>query len=187
MIPPSGVLIGTLSIPSGLSQRSLSTLNIVVVSGIPADFSRQLGGLILDITLLDRNGNLVTKLDDPLSICLPRPPELARKDICLGFYDERQSRWKCEDPCLTNKDSKSLLCGQTDHLTNFALLLTGNLKGGDPCNPAVEKTLSWISVGFVAGAIILVILSGIAVEIWVRVRILKENRELQQLGEKATL
>ena len=186
MISPfSGVSFGAISIPSGLSDRPLSTLTIQVTSGIPANFSRQLGGINLDITLLDSRGNLVTELDDPLTICLPRQKKAARKDSCLGYFEEKKSRWKCEDTCLANKAEKSLLCGETDHLTNFALLLAGN--SADPCSPPIEKTLSWISLGFVIGAIVLLLLSAVVIEIHTRFRVLKQNRKLEQLGQRALL
>ena len=42
--------------------------------------------------------------------------------VCLSYYDERAAKWKCQDECLTS--ANNLLCGQTPHLTNFALLLS---------------------------------------------------------------
>ena len=80
----------------------------------------------------------------------------------MSYYDETKAKWECEDKSLvTTKDG--LLCGETKHLTNFALLLTG---GPDQSSP--DSTISWVSLGLVAGAIVIVALSSIVVEIRIR-------------------
>jgi len=48
----------------------------------------------------------------------------------LGSFDEDTGKWQCDDHCL-EEDSDGQLCGDVDHLTNFALLLSGN--GGSGC------------------------------------------------------
>ena len=55
-----------------------------------------------------------------------------RDNRCLAFLDEATSTWRCEDQCLEEEDG--LLCGTTDHFTNFAILVGGG-KGSseDPC------------------------------------------------------
>ena len=56
---------------------------------------------------------------------------------------------------------------QSHHLTNFALLLIGN-DGEDQCLSGKDNTLAWVSLGMVAGAIVIVALSVVLVEVWVR-------------------
>ena len=49
----------------------------------------------------------------------------------MGFLDESgpKAEWKCQDNCLKKKGKQ--LCGQTDHFTNFAVLLGGSVSGGN--------------------------------------------------------
>jgi hypothetical protein len=58
---------------------------------------------------------------------------------CLGFYDEGRGKWTCEDECLQEKGDH--LCGTTDHLTNFALLL-GSSSGGARCGDETSFAVS---------------------------------------------
>merc|ERR1712137_1106909 len=48
---------------------------------------------------------------------------------CLGYLDETLNppEWTCEDPCVEERDG--FLCGVTNHFTNFALLLEGEVNG----------------------------------------------------------
>ena len=54
----------------------------------------------------------------------------ADKEQCLGFLNEEKkpAEWECEDRCL--KTRGNLRCGKTAHLTNFAILLTGDTGNG---------------------------------------------------------
>ena len=103
-----------------------------------------------------------------------------------------KDKWRCEDECLTNVATKgnnapntggnqeNLLCGQTGHLTNFALLLIGN-DGEDPCQSGGKSnTLAWISLGMVGGAMLVVALSVLAVEVHFRWRQSQFNRKLSK-------
>ncbi|MCB9727208.1 MAG: hypothetical protein H6744_21665 [Deltaproteobacteria bacterium] len=76
----------------------------------------------------------------PHGSTFPKGVELCLTDVsgkvngdnaCLGFLDESTNppSWKCEDPCLKKKGGT--LCGQTDHFTNFALLLGGGYGGNE--------------------------------------------------------
>ena len=136
----------------------------------------------MNITLLDGQGNSITQLDSPLTICLALPNTTKKgEEVCLSYYDERKDKWICEDECLTTSPAKGnrsnegtsaegyFLCGRTAHLTNFALLLTGN--GADSCQPDnQDSTLAWISLGMVIGAILLVALCGFVIEMRIRWR-----------------
>ena len=65
----------------------------------------------------------------------------------------------------------SLYCGQTDHLTNFALLLTGNPGKNAPCDSlSVDNTLAWVSLGLVAGAVLIVAFCVIVIEVRTRLQ-----------------
>ena len=66
------------------------------------------------------------------------------------------------------------MCGETSHFTNFALLLAGNGGSGgnaDPCSSSSpDYTLPYVSLGMVAGAICLVLIGVVLVEVRVRIR-----------------
>ena len=64
---------------------------------------------------------------------------------------------------------ENLFCGQTSHLTNFSLLQQGN-DAKEPCQTGSDNSLAWASLGMVAGAANLVILSVLAVELQFRWR-----------------
>jgi len=56
-------------------------------------------------------------------------------------------RWVCQDPCLSENDD-GLLCGKTDHFTNFALLLQGNGRGGSSaCDSTIDEWLTGVWYG----------------------------------------
>ena len=119
----------------------------------------------MDITLLNSEGQEIKDLDSPLTICFLRPNNTRQKakDLCLGFYNEEMGKWRCEDLCLTTESNE--LCGQTDHLTNFAVLLMGNLKE-DPCTTKTGgEVLAWISLGFIVTAILFVITGVCLIEV----------------------
>lgn len=73
--------------------------------------------------------------DEPMSVCLQHAEagDVDLNNHCLGFLDEGQDppEWKCEDSCLEDVGD-NWLCGKTDHLTNFAILLGG--EGGSSCD-----------------------------------------------------
>ena len=68
----------------------------------------------------------------------------------------------------------------TTHFTNFAILLSGGAGGNndrdDPCSSSSpDYTLSYISMGFIAAAICIVLLSIVPIEIRVRMEAKKKN------------
>lgn len=67
----------------------------------------------------------------PATVCLGAsfaPDE----SVCLGYYDEDNRSWKCQDECL-EQVSPSFWCGKTDHFTNFAILLRGSSSKENRC------------------------------------------------------
>ena len=103
--------------------------------------------------------------------------------MCLSYYDERKGNWTCEDECLTIPDKDSnLLCGQSNHLTNFALLLGGAGKGSEePCHSqSLDYTLQWLSLAMVAAAIVIVGFGVLAIEVYIRYMQHKVNASLDR-------
>ena len=184
---PSGQVVATLAIPSDLSNQPNTTLVISYSPNVPRNFSNSnLGGSILDIHLVDSVGEFITQLDAPLIICLNRPDRpVKNKNACLSFYDEATKKWKCEDECLHFRDQNDQLCGETDHLTNFALLLAGasgkNSANNNPCSSSsLDNTLAWVSLGMVAGAILIVALSVVVIEVRARWNVHRLNSTISQ-------
>lgn len=65
---------------------------------------------------------------EPVTICFDNneviKSAVAGKTACLGYFDEHDKAWVCEDACL-EVDKGGKVCGTTDHFTNFAVLLEG--------------------------------------------------------------
>ena len=67
----------------------------------------------------------------------------------------------------------------SDHLTSFALLLGGGFDGsGNSCENSFNATFSWISLGFIIAAIILIIIAVIINELRYVSKELKKQRTL---------
>ena len=132
---------------------------------------------------MDSAGNPITQLESPLTICLPRPNNTKKSEkVCLSFFDEKKGEWRCQDECLSTDGKEDLICGTTDHLTNFALLLSGRSGKDDPCASGNENfVIAWLSLSFVGGAIVVVILSGVVIEISVRRKTNRRDRLLSRL------
>ena len=181
-----GSLIGSLIIPRDLTRWRNSTLTITVADENYWNTSNLfLGEMVLDITLLNSEGEDVSDLDSALTICLPRPNNTNPRDLCLGYFRDGKDQWRCEDLCLIRRGNE--LCGQTDHLTNFALLIMGNLND-DPCSTEIgHNVLAWISLGLVGLAILFVVIGVCLIEVryrYVRYKIntvffAVENLEIQ--------
>ena len=84
-------------------------------------------------------------------------------------------KWKCEDECLTSVETKgansagakeeNLLCGGTNHLTNFAILLMGN-DAQKQCQSGKDGIFGWIFTGMVGGAVVVILLSVLVIELF---------------------
>ena len=183
-------LVGALHIPPHLSNHANTTLMTFLMSNTPSSVSQSLSlaSSVLNITLLDGQGNFITKLESPLTICFALPNKTKKgRELCLSYFDERKGKWKCEDQCLTSVVTKGansvrakeekLLCGETSHLTNFALLLVSN-KREYPCQSSENGTLAWISLGMVCGAVLIVALSVLVVELHFRWKMYQLDKQL---------
>jgi len=73
--------------------------------------------------------------EKPVQICFANSSAIKaaveNNDACLGFFDEHDKQWRCEDTCVEVND-KGQVCGSTDHFTNFAVLLSGG-DGKEKC------------------------------------------------------
>lgn len=85
-------------------------------------------------TVYDVDGNEISLLDNSVAICLQGTltDDELNDTACLGYYDEERGMWQCEDECLEQRGG--LVCGNTDHFTTFAVLLTGR-EGSAPRDP----------------------------------------------------
>ena len=121
-----GSPIGSLEIPRDLTRSPNSTLIITFTDGNQNSSNLALGEVVLDITLLNSEGQEITDLDSPLTVCFPRPNNTGHKDLCLGFYSEVKGRWKCEDLCLIKKGNE--LCGHVGSSHQLCLAFDGQLE-----------------------------------------------------------
>ena len=94
------------------------TLSIFEVDKRP---SSSLTGVV-DISLFFND--VETQPNSQIEICFELESNV--EGSCLGFYNTKKQPpvWECEDKCLKKKGKS--ICGNSDHLTNFAILLTGN-------------------------------------------------------------
>ena len=106
----------------------------------------------VDITFFDEFGNSVQPTTD-IKICFESPDN--NNDICLGSFNEETQEWECDDHCLDEENGS--LCGNADHLTNFALLLSGGSGGSNACGSPVNDYIlgsAWkdlVLIGSLAG------------------------------------
>jgi hypothetical protein len=101
-------------VPAGALKTDLT----IVISPVPKPaVAAEFASAVVDL------GPSGTAFAAPVSVCLKGDAGLiGQKGACLGYFDEANKKWVCQDPCLTQV-SPSYWCGETDHFTNFALLL----------------------------------------------------------------
>jgi hypothetical protein len=180
--------VGAIYVPPNLINRPNTTLIISYSPGAPSNSNQQVASTVLNITLLDSRNNTITQLDSPLTICLAQSNGTKKGEKeCLGYFDENKSKWRCEDKCLSNirnkgdkakeREKGNIVCGQTGHLTNFALLFAGAGKGEDPCqSKSKDNVLPWLSLGLIIGAILVVALSALIIEVYYRWKAHRRNK-----------
>ena len=97
--------------------------------------------------------------DSEIELCFEVDAKEQKLDLCLAYLDPDE-RWECEDKCLKRKGKK--LCGKTDHLTNFAILLLGNGDGcGDEDNFMLGDAKSdGILIACIVGAVWVILIVG---------------------------
>jgi len=176
-------LVGRVIIPPGLSAagNSLEINFTQDPDSLDPSASTERGNTIFAIELLDGNGNAITQLDEPLTICLAADslPGSNINQLCLSYYDEEAEIWICEDDTLI-RGADNELCGTTSHLTNFALLLSGG--GG---SSGWDKTMGWLTLGFTAGALLLILASTIVLEVHIRRKQHYQKTYLRSLAQQS--
>jgi len=179
---PGGELIGTVVIPPTFISSGYVAMDITFVTNLPQRGNIERGNTILDINLYDEFGNSIHELPDPLEICIAE--EADEDDACLGYYDVTNREWICEDECLKRENDS--YCGETDHLTNFAVLLGGSgggRSGGDPCESYSPNYLfAWLSLAAVALACCCIIVGILAVEMKMRKKQYNHHRSFRNMS-----
>lgn len=138
--------------------------------------------IIVDVTVIGANGELITEFDDPIEICFETDED--EGDVCLGFYNE-EGNWECEDFCL--EATNDGVCGETDHLTSFALLLDSSAGSGDKCgSESTNYVIAYLSIAFISAAIVAVIVLAVLVEIRLRVKAYMLENEFRTMERGAT-
>ena len=186
-LPPiNGSMIGSLYISPEISSRPNGVL-MIQPRCRPSTQKSIVISEVLDITLGYPQGIYLTQLDHSLTICFPRPLNTKKSDkLCLGYFDEDKSKWKCEDKCLTvpgkgSSGGDHVVCGETGHLTNFALLLDLS-EEGEPCQ-SDNFILASIATGLVGGAVLVVAFSVLLLEVYFRHKQNRLSRHIRKIME----
>lgn len=168
-----GEPVGTVELPdSAAADGSV----VVVTSPRDDEFSTDgvvFGSVVVDITVFDESGRSITEFEDPIEICLEVEEDEDDGEACLGFYVQEEDAWECEDPCLKRSSDSRQLCGDTDHLTTFSILLDSTGGGNDPCDSSdgsMDLTMTILSAGSICLFGLLAVLIMAAYEIRVRLR-----------------
>lgn len=154
---------------------------LVITSDADIVPTNEVVSLAVDVTLVGGDGELLTAFDDPIEICFDTDED--EGDVCLGFLN-KDGQWECEDLCL--ESSGDSLCGETDHLTNFALLLDSSAGDGCGSKEAADYVVAYLSIAFVAVAIVVVLIFIVLVEKHIRTRIRLRRKEFRTI-ERATV
>lgn len=109
---------------------SLGNYTLVITNGTASAQNEELLSTVVDLSLFDSNGNPIQP-NSTVRICFEVNKNEKEENLCLASYKEDQSKWECDDKCL-KRNNDDLLCGDVDHFTNFAVLLTGD-NGDDAC------------------------------------------------------
>ena len=136
---------------------------------------------VAEITAIDSNGVEVTQFEDSVEICLSVPKETDKDKACLAYIDDTND-WKCEDPCLREKESngETLFCGETDHFTSFAILLDSSTSNSGCDSDDDNEIFVWLSIAFIGCSIVIIIISIAIIEIFYQNRARNLSLELDR-------
>lgn len=76
-----------------------------------------------------------------------------------------------------------MLCGETDHLTSFALLLKGDGSGFGDCDDNEDYLIAWLSLAFVAFALVIFFIFVIVFESRMAYRNYRRERLLSSISK----
>lgn len=131
-ITARGEDVGTFTIQQTQEIAEVLVVGPGTAAAEAAIIGLNVGSPVVDLVLLDASGQVVQP-DGDVTVCLEvDDPERAEDEGCLSFFDEEANEWVCEDPCL--EISGDTVCGDSSHLTNFAILLDGGDGGGNGCD-----------------------------------------------------
>ncbi|MCY3567254.1 MAG: LysM peptidoglycan-binding domain-containing protein, partial [Chloroflexi bacterium] len=111
---------------SDLAEIEFSAVAEADAPAFPTGFRVAGGQVIVDITLLDSDGNEITELSEAATVCLPVSEEtLAEagdRPLDLLHYDDETETWTAlPNAELRTEDGVSLLCAETDRFSRFAV------------------------------------------------------------------
>jgi len=139
---------------------------------------------VVDVVLLDANGNEISALDTNVEICLEVDQEAEQDDLCLSFLDESKDppEFVCQDPCVEFQND-TFVCGDTAHFTSFAVLLDGDA-GGSACgssdNPYEFDTMAWLSLVSIILACCCCIIWVFIIEVVMRIQAKSKEKEKEK-------
>jgi len=162
-----GDFVGRVTIPPSSGGAVLvlnkASKDVFYIDAIASD--------VVDINVVDNNGSMISEFDDEdVEVCFATS-DYDEGDVCLGFFNVDR-RWECQDFCLSSKKGDTgddMLCGNTDHLTNFALLLSPEAGTTSRCGSSSDDlTYAYWSLALVGVAIIVIAAVVIARELFHR-------------------
>mmetsp|Transcript_3208 Transcript_3208/g.11201 ORF Transcript_3208/g.11201 Transcript_3208/m.11201 type:complete len:234 (+) Transcript_3208:3763-4464(+) len=168
----NGVTIGTVQLPGNVQGA------LVVSSDTHAEVIDAVASIVLDVTVVGENGELITEFDDPIELCFNS--DESKDDVSLGFYND-DNEWECEDYCLESTDSG--VCGETKHLASFALLLDSGAGSSDECGSgSTDYLYVYLSAGAVGLAVITIVVFVVLLEVRVRVKAAQLNESFRSMN-----
>lgn len=117
-----------------------------------------------EVNLRDPLGYLIQP--SKAQLCFATSSDYDKDEGCLAFLND-QRQWECQDKCLSENDG--LVCGETDHFTTFALLLTGSDKQDCGSTLQLDEALYILSAVAIILMILFTLVGCIVVEIYVRI------------------
>jgi len=174
-----GTITAQVTAPAGVVDY-YSTLELSV---------HTINAFVTEITLVNQFGQQITELNEPIQICLAPTHNRSPDEICLGFLNEESGEWECEDCSVNHESGSDLLCGESDHLTNFALLISTE-DPSDKCgsSPIQNEVIAWLSLAFLLLAILIFFAFAVATELCYRKKAANKRsflESLQQPGSEA--
>ena len=161
-----------ITLPFGSVPEGSSILISEITDRVPSNSLSN----VVDITLRAKNQSEIQPADS-VEICFEMKFQSKSEDesACLAYFAQSK-RWSCEDKCLKRKDR--LICGKTDHFTNFAILL-GGIHSNSCSGESVNSVIAWLSFALIILAISIFVFSILVIEI----RIRREANKLAKLLE----
>jgi hypothetical protein len=128
----------------------------------------------IDVVVMSPQGEVTQFSSDPVTLCFFNVDTTDNR--CLGFIND-EGDWECEDYCLTG--SGGTVCGDSDHLTSFAILLDTEGGSDSRCgSSSLDLRLVWASSALVICAVVMVLLVVAAYEVHLRRTVMADNTRL---------